>query len=126
MKYGTMTTLFIGALIASLSNLLFAWLATVETNIKFLISVITADNISSGFAGAAFVIYLSGLTSIKFTATQYALFSSIMLFLPKLIAGYSGSWVDVIGYQNYFIVTALIGVPVLFLIIYISKVAPIK
>ena len=126
MKYGTMTTLFIGALIASLSNLLFAWLATVEPNIKFLISVITADNISSGFAGAAFVIYLSGLTSIKFTATQYALFSSIMLFLPKLIAGYSGSWVDVIGYQNYFVVTALIGVPVLFLIIYISKVAPIK
>ena len=63
---------------------------------------------------------------MKFTATQYALFSSIMLFLPKLIAGYSGSWVDVIGYQNYFVVTALLGVPVLFLIIYISKVAPIK
>ena len=126
MKYGTMITLFIGALIASLSNLLFAWLATAETNIKFLISVITADNISSGFAGAAFVVYLSGLTSLKFTATQYALFSSIMLFLPKLIAGYSGSWVDVIGYQNYFVVTALLGVPVLFLIIYISKVAPIK
>ena len=126
MKYGTMITLFIGALIASLSNLLFAWLATAETNIKFLISVITADNISSGFAGAAFVIYLSGLTSLKFTATQYALFTSIMLFLPKLIAGYSGSWVDVIGYQNYFVVTALLGVPVLFLIFYISKVAPIK
>ena len=126
MKYGTMITLFIGALIASLSNLLFAWLATAETNIKFLISVITADNISSGFAGAAFVIYLSGLTSLKFTATQYALFSSIMLFLPKLIAGYSGSWVDVIGYHNYFVVTALLGLPVLFLIVYISKVAPIK
>ena len=126
MKYGTMITLFVGAFIASLSNLLFAWLAAAETNIKFLISVITADNISSGFAGAAFVIYLSGLTSLKFTATQYALFSSIMLFLPKLIAGYSGSWVDVIGYQNFFVVTAFLGVPVLFLIIYISKVAPIK
>ena len=47
--------------------------------------VITADNVSSGFAGAAFVVYLSGLTSIKFTATQYALFSSIMLF-SKLVA----------------------------------------
>ena len=126
MRFGTMITLFIGALIASLSNLLFAWLATTEANIKYLISVITADNISSGFAGAAFVIYLSGLTSLKFTATQYALFSSIMLFLPKLIAGYSGSWVDVMGYQNYFITTALIGIPVLFLIIYISKKAPIK
>ena len=126
MRFGTMITLFIGALIASLSNLLFAWLASTEANIKYLISVITADNISSGFAGAAFVIYLSGLTSIRFTATQYALFSSLMLFLPKLIAGYSGAWVDVMGYQNYFITTALIGIPVLFLIIYISKVAPIK
>ena len=126
MRFGTMITLFIGALIASLSNLLFAWLATTEANIKYLISVITADNISSGFAGAAFVIYLSGLTSVKFTATQYALFSSLMLFLPKLIAGYSGAWVDLMGYQAYFITTAIIGVPVLFLIIYISKVAPIK
>ena len=126
MRFGTMITLFIGALIASLSNLLFAWLASTEANIKYLISVITADNISSGFAGAAFVIYLSGLTSVRFTATQYALFSSLMLFLPKLIAGYSGAWVDVMGYQNYFITTALIGIPVLFLIIYISKVAPIK
>ena len=126
MKFGTMITLFIGALIASLSNLLFAWLATTEANIKYLISVITADNISSGFAGAAFVIYLSGLTSIRFTATQYALFSSLMLFFPKLLAGYSGGWVDVVGYQTYFVTTALIGIPVLFLIIYISKVAPIR
>ena len=89
-------------------------------------AVITADNISSGFAGAAFVIYLSGLTSIKFTATQYALFTSVMLFLPKLIAGFAGSWVDIMGYQNFFIMTALLGIPVLFLIIWISKVAPIK
>ena len=126
MKFGTMITLFIGALIASLSNLLFAWLATTEANIKYLISVITADNISSGFAGAAFVIYLSGLTSIRFTATQYALFSSLMLFFPKLLAGYSGTWVDVVGYQTYFVTTALIGIPVLILIIYISKVAPIR
>ena len=73
-----------------------------------------------------FISLTLGLTSLKFTATQYALFSSIMLFLPKLIAGYSGAWVNIIGYQNYFVVTALLGVPVLFLIIYISKVAPIN
>ena len=97
-----------------------------DANINYLIVVITADNISSGFAGAAFVIYLSGLTSIKFTATQYALFSSIMLFLPKLIAGYSGAWVDVMGYSNYFILTALLGMPVLFLIYWIGIIAPVK
>ena len=125
-KFGTMKTLFFGALIAASSNLLFAWLASVEISIKYLIYVITADNISSGFAGAAFVIYLSGLTSIKFTATQYALFTSIMLFLPKLIAGYAGSWVDLVGYESFFVITALLGVPVLFLIIWINKVLPIK
>ena len=125
-KFGTMKCLFFGALIAALSNLLFAWLAVSPISTNFLIAVITADNISSGFAGAAFVIYLSGLTSIKFTATQYALFSSIMLFLPKLIAGYAGSWVDVMGYPYFFSFTALLGLPVLILIIWIGKVAPIK
>ena len=125
-KFGTMKALFFGALVAALSNLLFAWLAVSPTSINFLIAVITADNISSGFAGAAFVIYLSGLTSIKFTATQYALFSSIMLFLPKLIAGYAGSWVDIMGYAYFFSFTAFLGIPVLILIIWIGKVAPIR
>jgi PAT family beta-lactamase induction signal transducer AmpG len=125
-RIGTMKALFIGALIASSSNVLFAWLATMNTDIKFLISVIIADNVSSGFAGAAFVVYLSNLTSIKFTATQYALFSSIMLFFPKLIAGYSGSWVDFMGYEKFFITTALLGIPVLFLIIYLTIKIPVK
>jgi len=126
LRFGTMKALFLGALIAAASNLLFAWLAVAPISIKFLIIVITADNISSGFAGAAFVVYLSGLTSVKFTATQYALFSSIMLFLPKLIAGYSGSWVDIMGYANFFTLTAILGIPVLLMIVWISKVAPIK
>ena len=126
LRFGTMRALFLGALIAASSNLLFAWLAVSKANISFLISVITADNISSGFAGAAFVVYLSGLTSIKFTATQYALFSSLMLFIPKFIAGYSGSWVDFMGYANFFCITALLGVPVLLLIIWLAKVAPLK
>jgi MFS transporter, PAT family, beta-lactamase induction signal transducer AmpG len=126
LKFGTMKSLFLGALVAASSNLLFAWLAISDASIKLLIIVITADNISSGFAGAAFVVYLSGLTSVKFTATQFALFSSIMLFIPKLIAGYSGSWVDAMGYSNFFIVTALLGVPVLLLILWLAKVAPIK
>ena len=125
-KFGTMKSLFFGALIAASSNLLFAWLAISPISINFLITVITADNISSGFAGAAFVIYLSGLTSIKFTATQYALFSSIMLFIPKLIAGYAGGWVDFMGYYYFFSLTAFLGLPVLFLIFWISKVAPVK
>ncbi|MDA7606237.1 MFS transporter [Pelagibacteraceae bacterium] len=125
-KFGTIRCLFFGALIAAASNLLFSWLAISEPSIDLLIIVITADNIASGFAGAAFVVYLSALTSIKFTATQYALFSSIMLFLPKVLAGYSGGIVDQIGYANFYIFTAIIGIPVLFLIFWIGKIAPVK
>ena len=125
-KVGTLKALFFGALIAAASNLLFAWLAVSDPNIKTLIIVITADNISSGFAGAAFVVYLSALTSIKFTATQYALFSSLMLLLPKVLAGYSGAIVDQLGYANFYIFTAIIGIPVLLLIIWIAKIAPVK
>ena len=125
-KFGTMRALFFGAVIAAASNLLFAWLAVSPADTRFLMIVITADNISSGFAGAAFVVYLSALTSVKFTATQYALFSSVMLFLPKLIAGYSGGWVDVMGYPSFFILTATLGLPVLGLVIWISKVVSVK
>ena len=77
-------------------------------------------------AGAAFVVYLSSLTSIKFTATQYALFSSMMLFVPKLIAGYAGGIVDLIGYSQFFIFTAVLGLPVLVLIYRIKKQSQIK
>ena len=125
-KFGTIKALFFGAVIAAASNLLFAWLAVSDANIQSLIIVITADNISSGFAGAAFVVYLSALTSIKFTATQYALFSSLMLLIPKVLAGYSGSLVNYMGYSNFYIFTAIIGIPVLILIIWISKLTPIR
>jgi PAT family beta-lactamase induction signal transducer AmpG len=125
MHKGVIQSLLVGAIIAALSNVLFAWLAVADISIIFLIAVITADNIASGFAGASFVVYLSSLTSVKFTATQYALFSSIMLFVPKLIAGYAGSMVDVIGYPFFFIFTAVLGLPVLFLI-YLIKDMPSK
>jgi PAT family beta-lactamase induction signal transducer AmpG len=121
-----MRSLFIGALISALSNILFAWLALVTADVKILAFVITVDNIASGFAGATFIVYLSALTSIKFTATQYALFSSAMLFLPKLIAGYAGSFVNLFGYPTFFIFTAIIGVPVLLLIMWINKTIKIN
>ena len=123
---GVMRSLFIGALISALSNILFAWLALVTADVKILAFVITADNVASGFAGATFIVYLSALTSIKFTATQYALFSSAMLFLPKLIAGYAGGFVNLLGYPTFFIFTAIIGVPVLLLIMWINKTIKIN
>lgn len=121
MKFGTYKSLLIGAITAALTNVLFAFLAIIEKNLFYLATIIIADNLASGFAGAAFVVYLSSLTSIKFTATQYALFTSLMLFIPKLIAGYAGGIVDVIDYPSFFIFTAVLGFPVIFLIIFLNK-----
>lgn len=124
-RIGVMRGLFIGALLAAASNLLFAYLATQGANVNLLIAVITADNLSAGFAVASFVAYLSALTSVTFTATQYALFSSIMLLVPKALAGYAGSIVTATGYPGFFVFTALLGLPVLILVYWASKLAPI-
>ncbi len=121
MKFGTYQSLLVGAIIAAGTNLLFALLAIIDKNLFYLATIIAADNVASGFAGAAFVVYLSSLTSIKFTATQYALFSSLMLFVPKLIAGYSGAIVDTIDYPYFFIFTAFLGLPVILLIILLKN-----
>jgi PAT family beta-lactamase induction signal transducer AmpG len=116
LRLGVMRTLMLGAILSAASNLLFAWLAGLGHNVQALVFVVSADNLSSGIASAAFVAYLSSLTNIQYSATQYALFSSLMLLLPKFLAGYSGVYVDHFGYAHFFIATALLGVPVLLLV----------
>ncbi len=116
MRFGVMKVLMLGAVLSAGSNLLFAWLGTRGHDVTSLIFVISADNLSSGIASAAFIAYLSSLTNINYSATQYALFSSMMLLLPKALAGYSGRYVDAFGYSNFFTATALLGLPVLLLI----------
>jgi PAT family beta-lactamase induction signal transducer AmpG len=81
-----------------------------------LVLTVSADNLAAGIASVAFLAYLSGLTNVAYTATQYALFSSVMLLLPKFLAGFSGFVVEAIGYSSFFIATALLGVPVLVLV----------
>jgi PAT family beta-lactamase induction signal transducer AmpG len=78
--------------------------------------VISADNLAGGLATSAFIAYMSSLTNVNYSATQYALFSSMMLLLPKFLAGYSGLYVDHFGYTSFFTVTAMLGVPVLVLV----------
>ncbi len=121
LRFGVMRILFLGALLSALTNLLFMLLAQVGHNIPMLYLVISADNLSAGLASAAFIAFLSGLTNISFTAVQYAIFSSLMTLLPKIIGGYSGSMVESLGYEQFFMVTALMGIPVLILIALANK-----
>jgi MFS transporter, PAT family, beta-lactamase induction signal transducer AmpG len=120
-RFGVIKILFVGALLTVLTNLLFMLLAIKGYNITLLYFVISADNLSAGLASAAFVAFLSRLTNISFTAMQYAIFSSLMTLLPKLIGGYSGSIVENIGYPQFFLVASLIGVPVLWIIYLANK-----
>ncbi len=116
MRFGVLRILMLGAVLSAASNLLFAWLAGYGHDVRALMLVVSADNLSSGIASAAFIAYLSGLTNVQYSATQYALFSSLMLLLPKFLAGFSGQVVDAVGYASFFVGTALLGVPVLVLI----------
>ena len=116
MRLGVMRILMLGAVLSAATNLLFAWLAGVGHDLTALIWVVSADNLASGIASAAFIAYLSGLTNVNYSATQYALFSSMMLLAPKWLAGFSGVYVDAHGYAAFFNSTALLGVPVLLLV----------
>ena len=123
-RWGNMKVLMWGAILSAASNLLFAWLAGLGHAFWALVWVISVDNLSGGIASAAFIAYLSGLTKVQYSATQYALLSSIMLLAPKWLAGFSGLFVDQFGYQLFFCSTALIGLPVLLLIFWVHRIEP--
>ncbi|UXC17063.1 MULTISPECIES: AmpG family muropeptide MFS transporter [Comamonas] len=125
MRIGVMRVLMLGAVLSAGSNLLFAWLATRGHDLAGLIAVVSADNLAGGIASAAFIAYLSSLTNVNYSATQYALFSSMMMLLPKWIAGFSGVYVDHFGYAQFFVSTALLGLPVLVLVWLASRIRPV-
>ncbi|MBL8356763.1 MAG: AmpG family muropeptide MFS transporter [Delftia acidovorans] len=126
MRWGVMRVLMLGAALSAATNLLFAWLATRGHDVNALVWVVSADNLAGGIASAAFIAYLSGLTNVQYSATQYALFSSMMLLAPKWLAGFSGAFVDAHGYVSFFQATALLGLPVLVLIALASRVHAVR
>jgi PAT family beta-lactamase induction signal transducer AmpG len=125
-RWGVMRCLFWGAVMAALTNLLFVVLAEAGYNLPLLYAVVSADNLAAGFASAAFVGFLSSLVNVSFTATQYALFSSLMTLLPKTLGGYSGGMVDTLGYPGFFVLTALMGLPVIVLVVLAGRHVAIK
>jgi len=112
-RFGLRPVLIAGAALSPASMLLYAWLSTRGHDLALLVAAVSADNLIGGAASSAFIAYLSSLTSIRFTATQYALFSSVMLMLPKSIALFSGAAVDHFGYPAYFVGAGLLGLPAL-------------
>lgn len=120
-RFGIMAMMMAGAVLAAATNLLFILLANVGDEQWLLYVVICADNLAAGIANIAFVTFLSRLSNIQFTAMQYALFSSLMALFPRLIGGYSGTIVDAGDYQTFFLITTLMGLPVVLLVWLVGK-----
>lgn len=126
LRYGILPPLLLGAVLVSATNLLFAWLAGIEPNLVWLAVVVSADNLSGGIATSVFVAFLSSLTHQAYTATQYALFSSLMTLPAKFLGGFSGIIVDAHGYAVFFTYAAMLGLPAiaLVLVLFRHRLAP--
>jgi PAT family beta-lactamase induction signal transducer AmpG len=120
-RHGLGAPLVFGAVILALTNLSFAGLALAGDSIPALVIAICADNGAAGFTGTVFIAYLSGLTNSAYTATQYALFTSLMVLPGKLLSGLSGWVVDQIGWFSFFVYAAVMGIPAILLAVWASR-----
>lgn len=120
-KLRMMQAMMVGAILAAVTNLLFVLLTYFQGSLPVMYVAVIFDNLAAGLASAVFIAFLSALTSIRFTAVQYAIFSSLMTLLPKVLGGYSGTIVDKMGYPFFFIFTFAIGIPILLLIYLVDK-----
>ncbi len=120
-RYGLFTPLLVAAVMVASTNLLFAQLAVIGPDITWLAVVISADNLSGGFSNAVLIAYLSSLTNRAYTATQYALFSSLMTLPGKFTSGFSGLIVDATNYSFFFTYAAIMGIPAILLAVYLLR-----
>ena len=122
LRLGLKVSLIIGAIVSVIGNLTFAWLVNQSSDsLTPLFIAITADNIAGGYAGTVFIAYMSSFVNKSFAGTQYAIFSSAWTLGPKLIGGASGYMVSVMGYTNFFLVSAALGVPAIILSFFVDR-----
>jgi MFS transporter, PAT family, beta-lactamase induction signal transducer AmpG len=134
LRFGYMKTLIVGAILQSLVIAAFAILAYTGPDLRIFGAVMAADNFGIGFAGVALVTYMSSLTSLGYTATQYALLSSAYTYVGKFAKGFSGVTVERLaagrtlldGYALFFIGAGLLGVPALVLCIFLARANRIR
>ncbi|MEG3792327.1 MFS transporter [Lysobacter sp. CCNWLW3] len=132
-RFGFVPTLLVGAVLGPGSNLAYAYLAVHGSDPTVFAIVMAIDNFSNGYAGVALVGYMSSLTSVGYTATQYALLSSFYAMPGKLLKGLSGVAVEQLetgrtlleAYSLFFVGTALLGIPALLLCLILVMRRPV-
>jgi PAT family beta-lactamase induction signal transducer AmpG len=116
-RLGRMRALLLGSLLVIASNLAYAAFASIgRPSVSGLALIISLDNLATGVHGTALIAFMSSLTSAAYTATQYAVLSSIYALPGKLLMGTSGLVVDRIGYPAFFVYTASLSLPALLLL----------
>ncbi|UOM34421.1 AmpG family muropeptide MFS transporter [Acuticoccus sp. I52.16.1] len=120
-RLGILPALAIGGVLQAATNLIFAWLATLGHDMTALAIAVGADNFTGGLGSAAFVAYLSSLCNLAFTATQYALLTSLMAFGRTMLAASSGWLAQGLGWPGFFMATALLAIPALVLLYFLSR-----
>jgi len=120
LRYGVKQPLFYGSIMIALTTLMFVIQSIFGNNMNLFVLTIALDNFTGGFAGTVFIAYLSSLTDPKYTATQYALFSSLMLVPGKFLSGFSGLIVDNFGYSELFLISASLGIPAIIISYYLN------
>lgn len=121
LKLGVARCLFTATLLIASTNLFFAAMVIVGPEPWMLAVTITADNLAGGFSGTVLIAFLSSLTNLSFTATQYALLSSFMSMLGKFTAGYSGNVQESIGWLGFFLYAAALGIPAIILSFVVAR-----
>ncbi len=121
LKFGIARCLISATILIASTNLFFAVLVITGPDLWTLGVTISFDNFAQGFGGTVFIAYLSSLTNMSFTATQYALFSSLSTFLGKLTAGFSGNVQEAIGWFWFFVYAAAVGIPSIILSIVVVR-----
>lgn len=118
-RFGIGRSLILCGILQSLGNLFFVLQAVGGHRIGYLALCVTAENITGGMAGTALIAYISSLCSPAFTATQYALLSSLALLGRTVIASFGGILSEKIGWVNFFLLTTVVALPAILLFLWI-------
>ena len=120
-RWGIQWPLFVAIVMGACSNLLYLALIGADGDVTRLTIVISGENLAQGFLGTVAVAYLSALVNMRYTATQYALFSSLIMLPGKVLGFFSGRIVEATeGYATYFVITAVVAVPALVLFFWLK------
>ncbi len=125
-RYGIMPSLLGCGILQMLSNLMYAAQSIAGHDVQFLYFTIGIENLSGGMGSSAFVAYLSVLCNIRYTGTQFALFTSFMAFGRTLLSASSGWMVELAGWFDFFVISTIVALPGLLLLLWMMRNLPMS